>query len=666
MRHIRFIIIIGIIALSLFYGAEGVLALTPPGAFSKVSPSNGATNQPKTAVTLSWSGSSGATGYSYCFDPLDRCDHYDYSQNYTDVGSNTSVVVTNLSPGMTYYWQVRAYNTDGITYADGGITSPRWTFTTEVVPPGAFSKISPTNGVTNQPKTAVTLSWGSSSGATGYSYCFDYAARCDFPNDYPSMWTDVGNNTSVVVTNLSPGTTYYWQVRAHNTDGITYANGGTTTWSFITAAVPPPGVLEVAPSGDLVSTGNQGGPFNPLSKVFTVTNTGGESINYTVSKTQPWVSLSSTGGTLSPGGSTTVTVSINGGANSLIPGSYNDTVTITNTTNGNGNTTRSVNLTVNQILFPNISISPISIDFGSVSVNSSSSQVITIANMGTSNLAINSISVTGLNSDMFSVINDTCSSLTPIIAPGGSCTIKAVFSPKSAGEKSGNLIIVSNDPDNPEFDVSLTGTGVLETNGLNRARSVGINSNTMRMSGIRQAGISQVADYSLQKNGSLALIKKSGTTSLPPSISNLIAEVFPDDIAVCGNEYPDHVRLTLTYQDQNADVLAGRVRITYSAFFRDGYGPFNGGGERTFFPQPKKGTIIDPPTGKTGVVTIDLCWENMAHLDLSVKLIDGDENISAETLTVSVDIPEAALSEQFVTKSDIKSKTGGGIKPTEW
>jgi len=324
-------------------------------------------------------------------------------------------------------------------------------------------------------------------------------------------------------------------------------------------------------------------------------------------------------------------------------------------------------LTVNQILFPNISISPNSIDFGAVNVNSTSSpQIITISNIGTSNLAINSISITGLNSDMFGVVKDTCPSLTPNIAPGGNCTIKAVFLPKSAGEKSGNLIIVSNDPDNPEFDVSLTGTGVLETNGLNRARSVGINSNTMRMSGIRQAGISQVADYQLQKNGAFALIKKSVTTSLPPSISNLVAEVFPDDIIMCGNEYPDHVRLTFAYQDPNADVLAGRVRITYSAFFRDGYGPFNGGSERTFFPQPKKGTIIDPPAGRVGTVTLDLCWNDIAHVDLSVKLVDGDENLSAETLTVSFDIPESALSEQFVTKSDIKSKTGGGIKPTEW
>ena len=42
-----------------------------------------------------------------------------------------------------------------------------------------------------------------------------------------------------------------------------------------------------------------------------------------------------------------MTATINSGANSLVAGSYSDTVTLTNTTNGTGNTTRAVALTVN-------------------------------------------------------------------------------------------------------------------------------------------------------------------------------------------------------------------------------------------------------------------------------------------------------------------------------
>jgi hypothetical protein len=41
---------------------------------------------------------------------------------------------------------------------------------------------------------------------------------------------------SVTVTGLNPGTTYYWQVRAKNNSGTTYANGSETAyWTFTTA-----------------------------------------------------------------------------------------------------------------------------------------------------------------------------------------------------------------------------------------------------------------------------------------------------------------------------------------------------------------------------------------------------------------------------------------------
>jgi hypothetical protein len=44
-----------------------------------------------------------------------------------------------------------------------------------------------------------------------------------------------------------------------------------------------------------------------------------------------------------------VTVSINSNANGLNPGNYSDTVTFTNTTNGNGNTTRPVALAIQAV-----------------------------------------------------------------------------------------------------------------------------------------------------------------------------------------------------------------------------------------------------------------------------------------------------------------------------
>jgi hypothetical protein len=139
---------------------------------------------------------------------------------------------------------------------------------------------------------------------------------------------------------------------------------------------PPPGVLSVTPADGLSASGTQGGPFSPSSKTYILTNTGGIPINWMASKGQTWVSLSSTYWVLAGGENTTVTVSINSNANSFTPGHYSDTITFTNITNGDGNTTRPVSLTVTEICA--YSISPTSFshssgaETGSISVTAPS------------------------------------------------------------------------------------------------------------------------------------------------------------------------------------------------------------------------------------------------------------------------------------------------------
>jgi hypothetical protein len=125
----------------------------------------------------------------------------------------------------------------------------------------------------------------------------------------------------------------------------TTGNGNTTRAVALT--VNAPGQLEVTPAGGLSSSGTVGGPFSPSSVSYTLSNTGDSSLSWTAGKTQNWVSLSASSGTLAAGASTTVTVSINANADGLTAGSYSDTVSFVNSTTGNGNTTRAVALTVN-------------------------------------------------------------------------------------------------------------------------------------------------------------------------------------------------------------------------------------------------------------------------------------------------------------------------------
>ena len=162
----------------------------------------------------------------------------------------------------------------------------------------------------------------------------------------------IGTSLSTTSTTFDPdvqgmtrGGTVYFTGKAVLNTGEESALSPAFAW--VVPPATPSGSLSVAAAGGLSSSGTAGGPFSPSALSYTLTNPGGTAITWTAAKTQTWVTLSSAGGTLAAGGTATVTVTINSGANSLAAGSYSDTVTLTNTTNGAGNTTRGVSLTVN-------------------------------------------------------------------------------------------------------------------------------------------------------------------------------------------------------------------------------------------------------------------------------------------------------------------------------
>jgi hypothetical protein len=191
-----------------------------PGSFGKLSPADGSTVT--TSPTLSWEESPAAEYYIYCVDTVDNgvCDTaWEYA------GTATGAALSGLDEDETYFWFVAATNGGGTTYADGGAW---WSFRTPPPPPGAFIKYFPAIG-TFQSSDPV-LHWAGAGGAEAYAYCYDTSNNdaCD------SSWISTGTATSIGLSSLDFHTTYYWQVRATNAGGMTYADGG-TWWSFRTA-----------------------------------------------------------------------------------------------------------------------------------------------------------------------------------------------------------------------------------------------------------------------------------------------------------------------------------------------------------------------------------------------------------------------------------------------
>jgi M6 family metalloprotease-like protein len=279
----------------------------------------------------------------------------DLNGNTADAGAMWVVGETFEDVTNNIWVQVDSATATGfqVSIANGSLpTSPDLIETAVSNPPvsaTAGSSFSVTDTVENQGNASAGAS------ITSYYFSMDTTrgsgdVLLTGSRSVPSLGVN-GTNSGTISVTIPSGTasgSYYLLACADDTNTVAESNENNNciaSANKVNVSVAP-GILSVTPPDGLTSSGNQGGPFSPSSKVYTLQNTGGSSINWTASVTQTWVSLSSTSGTLTAGASTTVTVSINSNANSLAPGSYSDTVSFTNTTNGSGNTTRPVSLTV--------------------------------------------------------------------------------------------------------------------------------------------------------------------------------------------------------------------------------------------------------------------------------------------------------------------------------
>ena len=104
---------------------------------------------------------------------------------------------------------------------------------------------------------------------------------------------------------------------------------------------------------------------------------------------------------------------------------------------------------------PKCTVSRMNIDFGRVLVSGFKDDSIQVINSGTADLVLYDQTREGSND--FKIIGGGAS---PLIPPGGRSSILVRFSPTSAVSKIGDLVILSNDPGNPQLRVSLSGIGV--------------------------------------------------------------------------------------------------------------------------------------------------------------------------------------------------------------
>ena len=104
--------------------------------------------------------------------------------------------------------------------------------------------------------------------------------------------------------------------------------------SLINALAGPPDTLGILPETGFTSSGPVGGPFTVTSQNFSLTNSGGTSLNWSLIGIPSWLNVSPGGGTLASHGNIVVTVSLNSTASNLFAGIYAANLVFTNMTSG--------------------------------------------------------------------------------------------------------------------------------------------------------------------------------------------------------------------------------------------------------------------------------------------------------------------------------------------
>lgn len=186
---------------------------------------------------------------------------------------------------------------------------------------------------------------------------------------------------------------------------------------------------------------------------FTIKNNGKTSMSMTSIAASSNFSISSNncGSSLGAGKSCTVTATFTPPFANTINGS----VTITDS---DPTSPQNVSLTGTGLTPPTASLSPRSLSFGTVLINSSSTpQTITLTNTGQSTLTFSgssAIAITGTNPGDYSQTNNCGTS----VASNASCTITVTFKPQANGSRPADITFTDNANNSPQT-VSLSGSG---------------------------------------------------------------------------------------------------------------------------------------------------------------------------------------------------------------
>jgi hypothetical protein len=260
------------------------------------------------------------------------------------------------------------------------------------------------------------------------------------PTSGSSTGQEIAHTVSANIGNLSEGT-YNATITITDANAV---NSPQKVGVTLTLSKQTPPQISVNPTS-LTFSGKEGGS-NPSSQSIRIKNSGGGSLDYSITDDANWLSVNPTSGS-STGGENTHTISVNTGG--LSNGTYSGTITISSSGASNSSQTVKVALTISEKPPPVISVTPTSLTFSSkVGASDPSSQSIKIRNSGEGTL---NYSITD-NANWLSVSPTSGSST------GGenSHTVSVSISGLNEGTHTGTITITDSNASNSPQTVSVT------------------------------------------------------------------------------------------------------------------------------------------------------------------------------------------------------------------
>lgn len=186
-----------------------------PSQAGNPNPLNGQANCPSNQI-LSWNASTLATSYDIYFGTVVTLTGIHFKKNT----ANLNYTPGSLQYSTTYNWRIDARNNNGVT------AGQTWHFIT-LAPPDRASALFPAHQSKNI-LTNITLTWKPAARASSYNVLLG--------KTNPPLLVTNTVLTNYTVSNLTPGTLYYWQIDAMNAAGTAPGE----TWNFTTMHLPQP------------------------------------------------------------------------------------------------------------------------------------------------------------------------------------------------------------------------------------------------------------------------------------------------------------------------------------------------------------------------------------------------------------------------------------------